>query len=47
LTGEKLGERGRLGAGVLGQEVADDLIQLAPVDQVTATEVPNEPFASP
>src|SRR5262249_40612085 len=44
LRDEVLGKGGRLGAGVLRQKLTDDLIQLAPVDQVAAAQVPDEPF---
>ncbi len=47
LADEELGQGGRLGAGVLGEELADDLIELAAVDEVAAAQVPDEPFASP
>ena len=47
LADEVLGQGGRLGAGVLVEELADDLVELAAVDQVAAAQVPDEPFAGP
>ena len=44
LGDQELGELGRLGAGVLGQEFADDLIELSAVDPVAAAQIPDEPF---
>ena len=44
---EELGQGGRFGAGVLAEELADDLIELAAVDEVAAAQVPDEPFAGP
>ena len=37
----------RFGPRMLLEELAHDLIELAPVDQIAAPEVPDEPFAGP
>src|SRR5262249_40157677 len=41
---EEIGEGGRLGVGVLVQVLADDLVQLAAIQQVAAAQVPDKPF---
>jgi hypothetical protein len=38
------GQRRRLGPGVLAEELADHLVELAAVDQVATAQVPDEPF---
>ena len=35
---------GRLRAWVLGQELADDLVEMAPLDQVAPPQVPDKPL---
>src|SRR5262249_36776679 len=37
---------GRFGSRVFLQEFADDLIQLSAIEQIAATQIPNEPLAS-
>ena len=43
---KKFREVGRLGAHVLLQELADDLVEPAAIDEVAAPKIPNEPFTS-
>ena len=45
LVDEELGQGRRLGTRVPLEELADDLVELAAVDQAAAAEVPDEPFA--
>ena len=47
LADQELGQGRRLRAGVLAEELADDLVELAAVDEVAAAQVPDEPFAGP
>jgi len=37
-------KRRRLGVGVLAEEFAHDLVELSALDEVTASQVPDEPF---
>src|SRR5262249_8353437 len=45
LIHEVLGQRRGFGAGVLAEELADDLIEGAAGNEAAAAQVPNEPFA--
>ena len=46
LGDQELSERLRLGTRVGLQELTNDLIELAAVDEIAPTQIPNEPFAS-
>ena len=37
----------RFGAGRFLEKLADDLVELAPVDQAAAAQIPDKPFARP
>jgi len=45
LSDEVLRQGRRLRAGILVEEFADDLIELAAIDQVASAQIPDEPFA--